>query len=99
MQGETAAASGYANADVAQPADDDLAEADIDGFFNLARATSMYRGTVATLTDANYLLTKQLEENAQALKENRALLKKESNYRGARKPFMPSLDSYCWTRG
>jgi predicted RecB family nuclease len=99
MQGETAAASGYANAGVAQPADDDLAEADIDAFSNLATATSVDRGTFSTLTDANSLLTKQLEENAQALKENRALLKKERNDRCARKPFTPSLDSYCWTRG
>jgi hypothetical protein len=37
MQGETAAASGYTNAAVAQPADDDLDGAAIDSFANLAR--------------------------------------------------------------
>jgi hypothetical protein len=33
------------------------------------------------------------------LKEIRALLKKEHNNRGYRKPFAPSLDNYCWTHG
>jgi hypothetical protein len=40
-----------------------------------------------------------LAENSQALKEIRALLKKERNNRGARKPFTPSLDNYFWTLG
>jgi hypothetical protein len=57
------------------------------------------RVIVATLTDANYRLTEQLEENDQALMDIRALLKKESNDCGARKPFAPSIDNYCWTHG
>jgi hypothetical protein len=57
------------------------------------------RGIVANLTDANSSLTKQLEENARASKEIRALLKKERNNHGARKPFAPSLDNYCWIHG
>jgi hypothetical protein len=99
MQGETAAASGYANAAVAQPADDNLAGAAIYAFANLATATVVDRGIVATLTDVNSRLTKKLEETSQTLIESRALLKKERNNRGSRKPFAPSIDNYCWTRG
>jgi hypothetical protein len=68
MQGETAAASGYANTAVAQPADDNLAGAAIDAFTNLATATSVDRGIVATLTESNSRLTKQLEDSSQTLK-------------------------------
>jgi hypothetical protein len=50
MQGETVAASGCANAAVAQPADDYLAGAAIDAFTNLSTATAVDRGIVATLT-------------------------------------------------
>jgi hypothetical protein len=57
------------------------------------------RGIIATLTDANSCLEKQLEESAQALKEIRALTNKECNDRGARKPFAHSLDNYGWTCG
>jgi hypothetical protein len=99
IQGESAAASGYANADVAQPANDDLSGAAIDAFSNLGTATAVYRGIVATLTDVNSRLEKQLEQTSQTLKEIRALLKKEHNDRGYRKPFAPSLDNYCWTHG
>jgi hypothetical protein len=83
MQGETAAASGYANVAVSQPEFYDLYEAVIDAFFNLATATAVDRGIVATLTGAHFRLTKQLEETAQTLKEIRALLKKERNDSGA----------------
>jgi hypothetical protein len=92
MQVETLTASGYATTAVVQPVDDDLSESAIDAFASLATATSVDRGMVATLTDANSCLTKQ-EENAQASKEIRALLKKERNERGARKPFTPYLDN------
>jgi hypothetical protein len=61
MQGETAAASGYANAAVAQPADEDIAGASIDTFSNLATATAVDRGIVATLTEANSRLKKNLK--------------------------------------
>jgi TRAP-type uncharacterized transport system substrate-binding protein len=99
MQGETAAASWCAYAAVAQPVYDDLYEASIDTFSNLATSTAVDRGIVSTFTDANFRLIKQLEETAQALKEIRALLKKERNDRGARKPFAPSIDKYCCNRG
>jgi hypothetical protein len=42
MQGESAATSGYSNDDVSQP-DEDLAEAAIDAFANLASATAVDR--------------------------------------------------------
>jgi hypothetical protein len=61
MQGESAATSGYVNDELAQPVDDDLDEAAIDAFKNLATATSVDRGIVATLTDANSRLAKQVE--------------------------------------
>jgi hypothetical protein len=65
----------------------------------MATATAVDHGIVATFTDANSRLTKQLEENAQALTEIRALPKKESNDHNVTKPFAPSIDNYCWTHG
>jgi hypothetical protein len=58
MKGEKAAASGYVNAAVAQPANYDISGAATDAFANLATATALDRGIVATLTDATYRLTK-----------------------------------------
>jgi hypothetical protein len=78
IQGETAAASGCANADVAQPADEDLAGAAIYAFTNLATVAAVDRGIIATLTEANSRLTKQLEDSSQTLKEIRALLKRRA---------------------
>jgi hypothetical protein len=59
MQEETDASSRYANAAVAQPADEDIAGAAIDALFNLATATAVDHGIVATLTEANSHLTKK----------------------------------------
>jgi hypothetical protein len=70
MQVETAAASGYANAAIAQPADDDLAGAAIDAFANLAIYTSVDRDIVATLTEDNSRLTDQLEDTSLNVKES-----------------------------
>jgi hypothetical protein len=64
-----------------------LAEAAIDAFANLASATAVDRAIVATLTEANACLAKQLEESAQALKEVKALIKKERSDRVACKSF------------
>jgi hypothetical protein len=94
-----AAASGYCNAAVLQPADEDLSRAAIDAFSNLTTATAVDRGIASTLTEANSRLTKQLEDSSQILKELRALLKKERNGRSSRKIFAPPNDNYCWTRG
>jgi hypothetical protein len=98
IQGESAATSGYANADVAKP-EDDLAEAATDAFFNLETATAVDHDIVAALTDDNCGLAKQLEESVTALKEIRAMLKKEGNDRAARKLFANYPDNYCWTHG
>jgi phage shock protein A len=98
MHGESAANSGHANAAVAQP-DEDLAESAIDAFANLASAPAVDREIVATLTESNAPLAKQLEESAQALKKVKALLKKERSDRVARKPFAPSVDNYYWSHG
>jgi hypothetical protein len=61
MHGETAAASGYVNADVVKTVDDDLAEAVVAPFTRVAIAMAVDHGIVATLTDANSRLTKQVE--------------------------------------
>jgi hypothetical protein len=57
------------------------------------------RGIVATLTEANSHLTKQLEDSSQTLNEIMALLKKERNDRSSHKTFAPSNDNYSWTPG
>jgi hypothetical protein len=77
MQGESAATSVYhaANADVSQ-AEDQMVEATIGALANLATATATDRGVVATLTEANARLVKQLEDNASELRDLKALLKK-----------------------
>jgi hypothetical protein len=54
---------------------------------------------MATPTEANSRLVKQLEESAQALKEVKALLKKERGDRASGKQFAPSVDNYCWSHG
>jgi hypothetical protein len=84
---------------VAQPADEDIAGAAIDAIANLATATTVDRGIVATLTEANSGLKKQLADSSQTLKEIRALLKKEPNERSSHKTFAPPNDNYCWTHG
>jgi hypothetical protein len=99
IQGETAASSRYANIAVAQPADEDLAGTTIDAFNNLATATAVDSGIVATLTESNSLLTKQLEDSSQTLKEIRALLKRERNEHILRKKIAPPNENHCWTHG
>jgi hypothetical protein len=53
-----------------------MAEATIGALANLATATASYRGVVATLTEANARLIKQLEDNSNKLRELKALIKK-----------------------
>jgi hypothetical protein len=106
MQGETVGAQGYANTDVAQP-EDVLAEQALGAFANLATATAVDRGVLAQLRQANSRLAKQLEYNATALKEIKALIKKEREERAnsgssERPPHhnsTPSSDNYCWSHG
>jgi hypothetical protein len=54
-----------------------MAEATIGKLANLATATTADRGVVATLTEANARLVKQLEDNSNELRELKALIKKE----------------------
>jgi hypothetical protein len=100
IQGESAATSGYhaANAAVVQTADQ-MAEATIVSLTNLATATAADRGVVATLTEANALLAKQLGDNSNDLREIKALLKKERTERRGQHSFNPYPNNYCWTSG
>jgi hypothetical protein len=77
MQGKSAATAGYhsANASV-EKIEDQLVEVAIGALANLATATAADRGVVATLTEANARLVKQLEDNSNELRELNALIKK-----------------------
>jgi hypothetical protein len=78
MQGESATTARYhyGNAAVGQT-EDQMAEATIGALVNLATATAADRGTVATLTEANARLVRQLEDNSNELRELKAFIKKE----------------------
>jgi hypothetical protein len=76
MQGESAATAGYHSAKAAVgQTEDQMAEATIGALANLATATAADRGVVATLTEANARLVKQLEDNSNELRELKALIK------------------------
>jgi hypothetical protein len=100
MQGESAAPSGYhtANASVVQT-EDQMAEDTIGALTNLVVVMETDCGVVATLTEANYRLAKQLEDNNSELQELNALLKKERTERRGKHTFNPSTSNYCWTHG
>jgi hypothetical protein len=100
MQGESAATAGYhsVNADVGQT-EDQMAEANIGALENLATATAADRGMVATLTEANARLVKQLEDNSNELRELKALIKKERFEKRGQRSLNPSPNNYCWTHG
>jgi hypothetical protein len=78
MQGESAATAGYhsANADAGKT-EYQMAEATIGVLANLATATAADFGVVATLTEANASLVKELEDNSNELRELKSLIKKE----------------------
>jgi hypothetical protein len=100
MQGESDATAGYhsANSAVGQN-EDQLAEATIGSLASLATATAADRGVVATLTEANARLVKQLEDNSNELRELKALIKKERVEKRGQISFNPSPNNYCWTHG
>jgi hypothetical protein len=100
MQGESAATAGYhsANADVGQT-EYQMAEATIGALVNLATATAADRGVVATLTEANARLFKQIEDNSNELQELKDLIKKERFEKRGQGSFNPSPNNYCWTHG
>jgi hypothetical protein len=54
---------------------------------------------VATLTEANSRLFKQLEDRSNELKDIKAILKKEKAERKEQRTFNPSPDNYFWTHG
>jgi hypothetical protein len=54
---------------------------------------------VATLTEANARLAKQLEENSNELGELKILLKKERTEIRGKLSFNPSPKNYYWTHG
>jgi hypothetical protein len=100
MQGEYAATADYhsANATIGQT-EFQMAEDTIGALANLARATAADRGMVATLTESNARLVKQLEDNSNELRELKALLKKERIEKRGQHSFNPSPNNYCWTHG
>jgi hypothetical protein len=100
MQGESVATAGYHSANTAVAHNEDqMAEATIVALENLATATASDRGVVAALTQADYRLTKQLEDNSTELKELRALIHKEWREKRGKGSFNPSQSNYCWTHG
>jgi hypothetical protein len=67
-----------------------MSEATIGALANLARATAADRGVVATLTEANARLAKQLEDKSNELRELKALIKKERTEKRSQRIFNPS---------
>jgi hypothetical protein len=100
IQGESAATDRYhsANATVG-PTEEQMDEATIGALSNPATATAADRGVVATLTEANARLVKQLENNSNELRELKALVKKERFEKRGKHSFNPSPKKYCWTHG
>jgi hypothetical protein len=100
MQGGSAATAGYHSANTAVAHNEEqMAEATIGALSNLATATAADRGVVAALTQANARLAKQLEDNANELRELNALLKKERTENRGQRSFNPPPSNYCWTHG
>jgi hypothetical protein len=99
MQGESAANARYHSANAAMTQNEDqMAEATIGAFANLATATAA-GGVVAALTQANSRLAKQLEENSSELQELKALLNQERRNKRGPRSLNPSSSNYCWTHG
>jgi hypothetical protein len=100
MQGESSATAGYHSSKAAvRQTEDQMAEATIGALSNLATATAADRGVVATLTEANARLVKQLEDNSNEFLELKALIKKERFEKRGQRSFNPSPNNYCWTHG
>jgi hypothetical protein len=76
-----------------------MAESTIGVLANLATATTADRGVVATLTEANARLVKQIEDNSNELRELEALIKRERVEKLSQRSFNPSPNNYCWTHG
>jgi hypothetical protein len=90
MQGESAATAGYHSANAAfGQTSYQMAEATIGALANLATETAADRGVVATLTEANARLVKELEDNSNELRELKALIKKERFEKLGQRSFNP----------
>jgi hypothetical protein len=76
-----------------------MGDATIGALANLATAIATDCGILATLTEENSRLAKQIEDCSKELKEANALLKKERSDIKGQRTFNPSLDNYCWTHG
>jgi hypothetical protein len=79
-----------------------MAESAIGALANLITATETDRGVVATLTEANSRLARQLEDRSNELKETNALLKKErADRKGHRnfQTFAGELLMDAWIQG
>jgi hypothetical protein len=74
-------------------------DATIGALANLATTTAEDRGVVATLTEANARLVKQLEDNSNELRELKALIKKEIFENPGQRSLNPSPHNYFWTHG
>jgi hypothetical protein len=95
MQGESAITDGYHSANAAVgKTEDQMAEATIGALANLATATAADRGVVATLTEANARLVKQLEDNSSELRELKALIEKERFEKRGQRSFIPSPNNF-----
>jgi hypothetical protein len=91
MQGESAATARYHSDNSAMTHNEDqMAEATIGAFENLATATAADRGAVAALTQANSRLANQLEGNSSELRECKALLNQERRDKRGPRSFNPS---------
>jgi hypothetical protein len=95
MQGESSTTAGYhsSSSSVGQT-EDKMDEATIGSLAKLATATAADRGVVATLTEANARLVKQLEDNSNELWELKALIKKERFKKRGQRNFNPSPNNY-----
>jgi hypothetical protein len=84
MQGETSARAVFHSDSAAMTHNEDqMAEATIGAFVNLATATAADRGVVSALTQADSRLVKQLEETTSKLRELKALFHQERRENGA----------------
>jgi hypothetical protein len=100
MHGESAATSGYHSANAAVVhTEEQMADATIGALANLATATASDRGVVATLSEGNSRLAKQLEDNSNELWELKDLIKKERIEKRDQHSFNPSPNNYCSTHG
>jgi hypothetical protein len=95
IQGESAATASYHSANAAVGHTEyQLAKSTIGALANLATATAADRNVVATRTEANTRLVKQLEDTSNELRELNALIKNERAEKRGQRSFNPSPNNY-----